>query len=187
MVQDNNFNPIQEDLKYHAVEVFKRFLVSKETPLSKEKDSEIEKISKNLSLLIWIGKADILSPEEEKAVIEKLKDLNYNFKQDDLYDKTSLIIQDIKNLNHKIDILEHFTDIEHVAYMSRGDWDEESGADELYEKFERIISFIKDKNKEDNFNLMKIERDIRDIKKIYLKDPSKISLLMHNLEKIIHQ
>lgn len=185
---DQNFNDVDKtSLKYHAMEIFKRFLISKGTPNTYEQDSEVEKISKNLSLLIWIGKANILSPQEENAIADKLKDLHYDFKQDELYEKTNTIIQSIKNINHKINILEHFTDIEHQAYISKDTWDEDINSNKLYETFEKIIDFINDEKNQNSFFLMKAERNIKEIKSIYIKDPSKISLLLHNLEKIIHQ
>ena len=173
------------DLRFYCAELFKRFLISKKTPESSKERGDIEKISKNLSLLLWIGRAQILSPEQEGKIIDQIKDLSDNFRQDDLYEKTNYIVQKIKNMTPKTDILEFFTDIEHKACLCLDENHPCINSEELHEQFEKIIDVMNGKS--DKFSLLKLEREMKDIKNIYFNDPSQISLLIHNLQQITHQ
>lgn len=169
------------DLKFYSSELFKRFLISKNTPESSKEIEEIEKISKNLSLLLWIGKAQILNEKEESKVIEEIKELTENFHQNDLFEKTTYLIQTIKNLSPKTDILELFTDIECKACLSK----EKRGSisqEELHSLFEKIIEIMN--HKKDKFSLLKLERELKEVKKIYFDDPTQVSLLIYNLNQI---
>jgi vacuolar-type H+-ATPase catalytic subunit A/Vma1 len=170
------------DLRYYAAELFKQFLISKNMPRSSKEIEEIESISKNISLILWIGKAQILSPSEEKEIIDLIRDLIDNFKQDEFYAKTSHIIQMIKNMSPKTEILEHFTDIESKACLHKEKDCPIIRSEILQDHFEKIIYVMNSKN--DKFSVMKLERELKEIKKIFFNDPTQISLLLHNLQQL---
>lgn len=173
------------DLRFYSSELFKLFLISKNTPKSAKEHKEIERISKNLSLLLWIGKAEILSYSQENKIIDQIRYITENFRQDDLYAKTCDIIQNIKNLSLKTSILEHFTEIEYEACLCEDKNLPPLNPELLQLVFEKILGAMKNKN--DKFSIMKLERELREIQNIFHKDPSQIDLLLHNLEQIIHQ
>jgi hypothetical protein len=172
------------DLRYYAAELFKQFLISKNMPKSPKETEEIEKISRNISLILWIGKAQILSPMEEKEITDQIRELIDNFKQDEFFGRTNHLIQMMKNMNPKTEILEHFTDIESKACLSKDKNSPSISSEILQDYFEKIIYVMNSKN--DKFSIMKLERELKEIKKIFFNDPTQISLLLHNLEQITH-
>ena len=89
---------ISFNLNFYAEEILKNFLISKKTPTSQREKEEIENIFKKLSLLIWLGRSRILTPNEERNIAENLKDLYENFRSNTLEMNTDNIIQKLKNL-----------------------------------------------------------------------------------------
>ena len=152
-------------------------------PLSRGAGAQFRRLAtENLSLLIWIGKADILSINEERKILENLKSLHENFQIIDLKNKTDHMIQIIRNTNLKTQIIEHITDIEYKACIEKKIIDPIN----LYKKFEKIINILKSLS--DKFYLMELERELKDIKTKYFQDPKNEILLYENLENIsIHR
>lgn len=173
------------ELKHYSSELIKLFLISKNTPKSLKEHKEIEKISKNLSLLLWIAKAEILSCNQEYKISEQIKYITENFRQSDLYSKTWDIIQNIKNLSAKTSILELFTEIEYEACLCKDKKQPSINQENLQKEFEKILELMNRKN--DKFSIMKLERELKEIQTIFHKDPSRIDLLLYNLDQITHQ
>jgi hypothetical protein len=164
---------------FYAEEILKNFLISKKTPNSQKEKKEIEKISKNLSLLIWLGQSKILLPKEEKIIKEELKELYENFHSDTLQESTKSIIQNLKNLNSKTQILEHIIDIAYILY-NQTTKDSPKTLETLHEKFNKVIGKIK--LLKDDFSLISLERDIKILKKNFFKNPKNLDILIQFLD-----
>jgi hypothetical protein len=161
----------------YSEKILKHFLISKKLPSNEKEIKEMEKIFKNLSLFIWIGKTKILSPADKKNISNNLKAIYDNCKLIDLKDKTNHIVQKLKNLNTKTEILEYITEIEYKACII-----ENIDPINLYKKFEKIINLIKSLS--NKFSLMKFKREVKDIKIKYFKNPKNIDQLYEKLENI---
>jgi len=175
-----NINPkkYNKKLKFYANEILKRFLISKNTPNSLKEKLKIEKILKNISIIIWLDKTKILSYKEEKKILEELKELYDNFNLINIKEKTDYIIQNLKNLSPKVDIIECIADIEFNFHIK-----EKGDIQKLNEKFEKIIGILKTNNNQ--FILMKLERDLKEIKNRYFKDLSDFNILIQSLDTLI--
>jgi hypothetical protein len=167
---------------FYAEEILKNFLISKKTPNSPKEKNEIEKISKNLSLLIWLGQSKILPLKEEKNIKEQLKDLCENFHSDTLQESTNIIIQNLKNINSKTKILEHIIDIAYILYNQNIKNSPPITHEILHEKFNKVIEKIKLTS--DDFSLIKLERNVKEIKKNFLNNQENITILIQHLENL---
>jgi len=170
------------DSAFYAEEILKNFLISKKTPNSPKEKNEIEKISKNLSLLIWLGQSKILPPKEERIIKEQLKDLCENFQSDTLQDTTNIIIQNLKNENSKTKILEHIIDIAYILYNQNIKNSPPITHEMLHEKFNKVIQKIKLTS--DDFSLIRLERNIKDLKKKFLNNQENINILLATLDNL---
>ena len=167
-------------IEFYSEEILKMFLISQKIPTNIQEKKDIEKISKNLSMLTWIGQLGIVSKKDEKKVVDELRDLKDNFHLDTVFKKTSYILQNIKNINRKTQIMEHVIDISYEIGKQKNVIPQ--NILELQKYFDQIMDKVKVVS--DKFAIMKLERDLQDIKKIYLNNPKEISLLLQNLEKI---
>ena len=175
-------NKLHLDSAFYAEEILKNFLISKKTPNSPKEKKEIEKISKNLSLLIWLGQSKILPPKEERLIKEELKDLYENFHSDTLQDTTNIIIQNLKNVNSKTKILEHIIDIAYILYNQHIKNSPPISHEILHEKFNKVIQKIKLTS--DDFSLIRLERNVKDLKKNFLKNQENINILIQHLDNL---
>lgn len=168
------------DLQFYVDRLYEGFLISRKIPCSIEEENEIKKIASSLSILSWISQSQLFCLDEEAKIIESIKELSENFKQSQLNEKIKEIIQGLKNINEslkfKTQILEHFSELEYKGCLDkkiRYPLDQSS----LNEKFKKIIIHIKEnfeeKNQKNLIELMKLERDVKEIKQKYLNGFSK--------------
>lgn len=170
-----NYN---NSLENYSEEILKKFLISTTTPKSEEEKRKIEIIFKNLSLLIWVGKFKILTKKEEEKIIGKLQKVCEDFKFFNLIEKTNHIIENIKYLNEKIAIIEHLTEIEYKSHTEKIDIDKS-----ILLEFEKIAKKVNSTS--DKFSIMQIERELKDIKVKYFKNPENTSSLFEKLKNIV--
>ncbi len=164
--------PPYSDLQFYIDNLYERFLVSRKTPTSWEEELEIKKIAAALSVLSWIGQSNFCL-DEEALILEAVKELYENFKQAHLFEKISEIIQKFKNISEKTklktQILEQFVELEYKGCLDKRvkyPLDQNS----LNVKFRKVIAHINQNFKEKNLiGLMKLERDVKEIKQKYLK------------------
>lgn len=168
----------ENNIKIYAEEILKRFLISKNIPTSDNETKYIEKILKNLSLIIWIYKSNILNNKEEKKVLNYLKEINDNFHLHNLEEKTSFILSELKNLNPKIEILNKAAEI-FWSIETNNQKDQK----EINKNLDILIKKLKNQN---TFNLMKIKKDIEEIQKKYITNKN-TSLIIERLKYIIDQ
>ena len=169
------------NLQFYAEEVLQSFLISVNVPLTLQEKEKISKITKQLSLLIWAYKAQILPKKDEIKITNLVVDLHNSAKHDDIDEKSSLILQQIRNITPKIDILEHFYEIEQKACNENHYLETEK----LQEKFNDIIKHLSSIS--DDFSIMKLNRAIKEIKINYFDNPNESDKLLYNLENVIHQ
>lgn len=175
-----------QELYFYSQNILMNYLISRKIPDSQIQQNEMEKIFTDFSILAWIGQSQFLTKEEEIPIVESIKDLHDNMSHKLLYEKTQEILKKIKNLNErqklKIQILEHLCAIE-IKWCLKESLISSSLQEALHEKFKEIVDFINLKPTK-NIALMKLERDIKEIK-LEAKNSLNVSAVIQKLSRCI--
>lgn len=166
--------------RHQIEEILKSYLILK-SPSSSQEKKEMVKVTKNMSLLIFILKEEILPVKEMDKLSYEIKDLYDHFQSDTLLNNSDLLIQNLKNsdskTNTKIQILQAMIDIENAVCIEN----KALSSDELNKKFSEILNLLKTS---DSFHLIKLERNMEDIKEKILSFPDDRNYILQLLDSI---